>query len=246
MRIFGLSDIGKVRELNEDCFGIVGFVAPSEDVGLAIVADGMGGHKAGEVASDETVRIVSEEFAPHLNNNLAAKNISVLLAAAVQTANSAVQKMASENPERAGMGTTVVAAYVRGGTAYIANVGDSRAYVISNGEISQISIDHSLVEDLIADGLIARSEAREHPRKHVITRAIGSEPDILVDIFEYKCNAGDVLLLCTDGLTEMIDDNEILKIVNASDDVKSAVESLVSKANENGGTDNITVVGVEF
>ncbi|MCL2838211.1 MAG: Stp1/IreP family PP2C-type Ser/Thr phosphatase, partial [Oscillospiraceae bacterium] len=210
------------------------------------VADGMGGHKAGEVASVETIKLISNELQPYIGKDLTAQNIEILMVSAIKNANSLIRKMAAEVPARSGMGTTIVIAYVTEDTAYIANVGDSRAYIV-NDTITQLTRDHSLVEDLIEDGTITRDAAKTHPRKHVITRAIGTDDNILADIFEYKYQAGrDTLLLCSDGLTEMLDDNEIFEIVSGSDDVKIAVENLVNKANELGGVDNITVVGLKF
>ena len=268
MQIFGLSDIGKKRETNEDHFGIVGFSSVAQTsalrgakvddisnldagesgsaVGVAAVADGMGGHKAGEVASGETIKLICDELQPYIGKDLTAQNIEVLMVSAIKNANSLIRKMASEVPTQAGMGTTIVIAYVTEDTAYIANVGDSRAYIV-NDAITQITRDHSLVEDLIDDGTITRDAAKTHPRKHVITRAIGTDDNILADIFEYKYQAGrDTLILCSDGLTEMLDDNEIFEIVSNCDDIKVGIENLVNKANELGGVDNITVVGLKF
>jgi len=247
MQAFGLTDTGRIRETNEDNFAIVGFSDMQQNGGVCVVADGMGGHKAGEVASGETVKIVSNEMQPYIGKDLIAQNIKVLLVSSIKNANTAVRKLAEDAPGRAGMGTTVVAAHITDDAVYIANVGDSRAYIVNADEIKQLTVDHSLVENLIADGTITREEAKTHSRKHVITRAVGTETDILTDVFEYKYKKGrDTLILCSDGLTEMLDDNEIFNITNASEYIKLAVQNLINKANEYGGTDNITVVGVRL
>ena len=247
MQVFGLTDKGRVRETNEDNFAIVGFDGAQPDAGVCVVADGMGGHKAGEVASKETVNIVSKELESYIGKDLISQNIKVLMVSAIKNANTAVRKLAEDSPTRDGMGTTVVSSYVTDDTVYIVNVGDSRAYIVNANEIKQLTTDHSLVENLIADGTITREEAKTHSRKHVITRAIGTEEDILTDVFEYKYQKGaDTLILCTDGLTEMLDDNEIFNIVNSTEYVKIAVQNLINKANELGGTDNITVIGVKL
>jgi len=270
MQVFGLTDKGRVRKTNEDNFAIVGFDGVLQTSvargingqntpdlgagqqslaygGVCVVADGMGGHNAGEIASGETVKIVSSELQSYIGKNLIAQNVKVLMVSGIKNANTMVRKLAEDSPGRDGMGTTVVAAHITDDAVYIANVGDSRAYIVNANEIKQITKDHSLVENLIEDGTITREEAKTHPRKHVITRAIGTDEDILTDVFEYKYQKGrDTLILCSDGLTEMLDDNEIFDIVNANDYIKLAVQSLVNKANQLGGADNITVVGVRL
>ena len=244
VEVCGLTDIGKRRELNEDSYKICGF-ENNEPLGFCILADGMGGHNAGEVASQNTVEIIAEELEVSLKESDDDK-INFNIAAAIDFANSQVYGMSIGNPEQAGMGTTTVIAYVRENNVRIANIGDSRAYAISENEICKITIDHSVVEQLIQKGTISREEARVHPDKNIITRALGTEEFVDADFYDYKPMLGEVILLCSDGLTEMLYEDEIKDIVNKSENLKSAVEKLVATANDNGGVDNITVVAIKF
>lgn len=238
LKTFSITDIGKKRKLNQD------YVYTSErTVGnlpnLFIVADGMGGHNAGDYASKFTVETIVEEI-----RTATEKNPEEILKKAIETANDKVLRMAGENPELEGMGTTVVAATCIGEELHVANVGDSRLYVIGE-KITQVTRDHSLVEEMIRMGGIDRQSARNHPDKNIITRAIGAEDYIDIDFFHVSLSKGDIVLMCSDGLTNMLEDEEIRMILNGQRDIVEKAEQLVKAANNNGGKDNITVVLIE-
>jgi len=241
LEVYGASDKGKVRDLNEDSFCVHGFTR-QEPYGFCVVSDGMGGHNAGEVASQKTVQFVAEE----LLKRPAVDEVPKALNQAVEDANQRVYRMAMANQSQRGMGATLVAAYVCPDEVYIANVGDSRAYACRNRELLQITRDHSVVEELVANGTITKEEARNHPQRNIITRAIGADGLTEADIFEYDYYAGDVLLLCSDGLSTMLTDEEIQEIITQNTDAKTMVTALIDAANAKGGRDNITVVCIRF
>jgi len=238
MRVYSITDIGRRRSSNQD------FIYASEQpVGnlpnLMIVADGMGGHNAGDLASRYTVESIIEFLEKAKGDRPIA-----LLSEAIHYANDCVIEKAATDKALEGMGTTVVAAAVKDGCLYVANVGDSRLYLIDQ-EISQITRDHSLVEEMVRMGEIQRKDARTHPDKNVITRAIGVKAPVRVDFFDVKLEEGDRILLCSDGLTNMVEDAEILEIVRKYHSPKEAACHLVNEANKNGGKDNISVVLAE-
>lgn len=243
IEVFGLSDVGCIRELNEDCYCICGFGDNSER-GFCILADGMGGHNAGEVASQNAVKLIAEEMNRLLESG--EKEIPGQLSRAVSAANTGVYTMASENPIHRGMGTTVVTAFIDDGTAYVANVGDSRAYAVRDDEIVQITTDHSVVSELVMRGTITKEEARLHPQKNIITRAVGTDKSVRTDIFEYNYSPGDVMIICSDGLSTMLDDNRILEIIKSKKTSEDTVNSLIAAAKDEGGLDNITVICIRF
>lgn len=243
VEVFGLSDVGCIRELNEDCYCICGFSDNSER-GFCILADGMGGHNAGEVASQNAVKLIAEEMNRLLESG--EKEIPGQLSRAVSAANTGVYTMASENPIHRGMGTTVVTAFIDDGTAYVANVGDSRAYAVRDDEIVQITTDHSVVSELVMRGTITKEEARLHPQKNIITRAVGTDKSVRTDIFEYNYSPGDVMIICSDGLSTMLDDNRILEIIKSKKTSEDTVNSLIAAAKDEGGLDNITVICIRF
>lgn len=243
VEVFGLSDVGCIRELNEDCYCICGFGDNSER-GFCILADGMGGHNAGEVASQNAVKLIAEEMNRLLESG--EKEIPGQLSRAVSTANTGVYTMASENPIHRGMGTTVVTAFIDDGTAYVANVGDSRAYAVRDDEIVQITTDHSVVSELVMRGTITKEEARLHPQRNIITRAVGTDKSVRTDIFEYNYSPGDVMIICSDGLSTMLDDNRILEIIKSKKTSEDTVNSLIAAAKDEGGLDNITVICIRF
>ena len=235
MKTFSLTDIGLKREVNQD------YVFSTEQAignlpNLFIVADGMGGHKAGDLASQYGTHILVEHV-KH-NQNTGPERI---INEAVQEANHRIAKAAHEDESLQGMGTTVVAATIVDHTLYFANVGDSRLYVI-NDEIRQISKDHSLVEEMVRLGGLNEEEAKHHPDKNIITRAVGVKDKVEPDFFEYSLQNNDIILMCTDGLTNMVENDEIYEIVKNGDDVESTVKELINKANDNGGKDNIGLV----
>lgn len=243
VEVFGLSDVGCIRELNEDCYCICGFGDNSER-GFCILADGMGGHNAGEVASQNAVKLIAEEMNRLLESG--EKEIPGQLSRAVSAANTGVYTMASENPIHRGMGTTVVTTFIDDGTAYVANVGDSRAYAVRDDEIVQITTDHSVVSELVMRGTITKEEARLHPQKNIITRAVGTDKSVRTDIFEYNYSPGDVMIICSDGLSTMLDDNRILEIIKSKKTSEDTVNSLIAAAKDEGGLDNITVICIRF
>ena len=243
VEVFGLSDVGCIRELNEDCYCICGFGDNSER-GFCILADGMGGHNAGEVASQNAVKLIAEEMNRLLESG--EKERPGQLSRAVSAANTGVYTMASENPIHRGMGTTVVTAFIDDGTAYVANVGDSRAYAVRDDEIVQITTDHSVVSELVMRGTITKEEARLHPQKNIITRAVGTDKSVRTDIFEYNYSPGDVMIICSDGLSTMLDDNRILEIIKSKKTSEDTVNSLIAAAKDEGGLDNITVICIRF
>ena len=239
LKTFSITNIGKKRKLNQD------FVYTSEQpVGklpnVFIVADGMGGHKAGDYASKVTVETMVEEIEHSQEEEPAA-----VLEQAIRTANALIRKRAGESPDLEGMGTTVVAATCKGDLLQVANVGDSRLYITNRREIRQITRDHSLVEEMVRMGGIGREEARNHPDKNIITRAVGADDTVKPDFFSVKLADGDMILMCTDGLTNMLEDEEIRMILEGSRDMVEKAQALVEAANEKGGRDNISVILID-
>ena len=238
LKAIAITDIGKKRKRNQD------FVfASKQPVGnlpnLFIVADGMGGHNAGDYASKFTVETIVSEAERSVEEQPA-----TILGKAIETANDKIREEASRNRELAGMGTTVVAAYCKDEVLHVANVGDSRLYVI-NQQMHQITRDHSLVEEMVRLGGIDREAARNHPEKNIITRAIGASRTVDIDFFTVKLTRGDIVLMCSDGLTNMLTDEEILHIIQSEDHICDRADALVKAANENGGMDNIAVILIE-
>lgn len=239
---FGLSDVGCVRELNEDCFCVHGF--KNSDNGFCVLADGMGGHNAGEVASQHAVQFVADDMQRLLSED--DEGIPGRINEAVCSANQKIYTMSCENEVHKGMGTTLVVTFISHGTAYIANVGDSRAYAVRGDEIVQITKDHSIVAELMMSGMITSEEARRHPQKNIITRAVGTDKNVAADVFEYDFAQGDVLIMCSDGLSTMLTDDEIYDIVNKEENSRDTVRRLIDTAKEKGGIDNITVICIRF
>lgn len=230
-----MTDIGRKREINQDYV-----FATDETIGnlpnLLVVADGMGGHRAGDFASKFTVEVLAEEV-----QNSKETHPEAIIGNAIQAANERLLAEAEKDNRLEGMGTTLVAATIMDHVLYFANVGDSRLYLI-NKEIRQLSKDHSMVEEMVRLGGLTEEEAKHHPDKNIITRAIGVKQKVEPDFFEYRLKGGDTILMCSDGLTNMVDDDEIFQIVKSARDIVEAVESLIQRANENGGSDNIGVV----
>jgi serine/threonine protein phosphatase PrpC len=222
------SDTGKKRRRNEDSY----VVSPP----LFAVADGMGGAQAGEVAS-KLAAAALEEMTP--GGESAAETVTAL----IQEANRRVYERAASDPSTSGMGTTMTVAIVEGNDVTIGHVGDSRAYVARDGRLEQLTEDHSLVNELLKSGKLSREEADIHPQRSVITRAVGTDPDVDVDAFTVGAREGDVFLLCSDGLTDMVTDDDILDVVERHrGDLDRVTKALVSAANRGGGEDNITVI----
>lgn len=239
LKTFSVTNIGRKRKLNQD------YVYTSETpVGslpnLFIVADGMGGHRAGDYASKLAVTTMVEAI-----GNMEAGEPAAILGRAVDQANAAVYESAEETPELEGMGTTVVAAVCVKEMLYVANVGDSRLYVINGNEIRQVTRDHSWVEEMVRRGGLEREQARNHPDKNIITRAVGAEETVRTDFFSVRLEEGDLILMCTDGLTNMLEDEEIRMVLDGARDIVEKAQELVRRANENGGRDNISVILIE-
>ena len=235
IKSFSVTDIGRKRKLNQD------FVYSSDEpVGnlpnVYIVADGMGGHQAGDYASKCTVETMVREI-----RGCFEKSPIRILSKAIRIANDQVRKKAREDESLLGMGTTVVAATCLGKYLQVANVGDSRLYII-NDEVRQITRDHSLVEEMVRMGSLGREEARNHPDKNIITRALGAVKDVEVDFFDIRLVPGDILLLCSDGLTNMVSDDKIRDAILTGETLEDAGKKLIFMANDNGGKDNIGVV----
>lgn len=229
-------DIGVTREMNQDYF-----FTSEEPVGnlpnLFIVADGMGGHNAGEFASRYTVETIVKTVSESEK-----KDAVSILEEAISSANSYLLEHARENEGMAGMGTTIVAATVKGSELSVANVGDSRLY-IAGKEMRQITKDHSLVQEMVRMGELDAEKAKSHPDKNIITRAIGAQENVKVDFFEVALKPGEKVMMCTDGLTNMLEDTELFAILSEpGKNLAEKVEKMVNMANQNGGKDNITVV----
>lgn len=237
------TDKGKVRKNNQDSY----FVSEDTELPLFIVADGMGGHKAGEVASNMAVEIVKDFFIEkkeELKKNKV--DISKFIRSAVEKANTIIYKKSIENDEFHGMGTTITMAYIFENKLYIGHVGDSRAYLLRNNKFIQITEDHSLVAEMVKKGSISEEEAECHPQRNIITRAIGTDDEVITDIIVEDIYKDDILLLCTDGLTNMMNDDEIKEILINKIDLQKNCNSLVKKANRLGGIDNVTVIVIKL
>ncbi|SDT42848.1 protein phosphatase [Paenibacillaceae bacterium GAS479] len=233
------SDIGRIRMANEDrsWAGVT-----SGGLTLAIVADGMGGHQAGDVASQLAVDAFREAMEP-LQAGISAEEAQQYLRAAIRRANEVVYDMASRNEQYHNMGTTVVAAlFVEESLLLIGHIGDSRAYRISSGAISLLSEDHTLVNELVRSGQISFEEAAHHPRRNVLTRALGTDEEVELDLQVLDWNSGDMLLLCSDGLSGMVSDEEMLEVACSQASLEEKADRLISMALAAGGDDNITVV----
>ena len=248
----GLSDVGRKRKSNEDSFAISG------DGTLLVVADGMGGHAAGEVAS----RLAVESIERHISGSDPRKEPTIpasfrspvggevglpaparRVLNAIRLANQEIVRSVRKDSSMRGMGTTVVIAHILGSHAYIGSVGDSRAYLVRDGALRQLTSDHTLVNEQVRAGALSSQEARRHPARNILTRAVGSQEDVEPDLIEEDLHSGDLLLLCSDGLTTMVEDGEILKTVLAhGDDPAAGCRALVDLANDHGGDDNVTVI----
>ena len=238
IKSFSVTDIGRKRKLNQD------FVYSSDEAvgnlkNVYIVADGMGGHQAGDYASKCTVETMVREI-----KGCFEQSPIRILSRAIRIANDQVRRKAREDESLYGMGTTVVAATVLGKYLQVANVGDSRLYII-NEEVRQITRDHSLVEEMVRMGGLDREAARNHQDKNIITRAIGARDTIEIDFFHEELKSGDLILMCSDGLTNMLEDEEIGRILKTPGTIEERAERLIDAANQNGGRDNIAVILID-
>ncbi|HZK01157.1 MAG TPA: Stp1/IreP family PP2C-type Ser/Thr phosphatase [Tissierellaceae bacterium] len=242
MKVYGLTDNGLSRENNQDSL----FVSDSEDLPLFMVADGMGGHNAGEIASNIAVDTIKNNFYKKKKNLESKVRIIDTIGESIYEANKKVYLEAIRRPNCSGMGTTLTMAYIFDNNIYIGHIGDSRAYHIRDNNIMQITEDDSLVNELIKNGSITKEEAMNHPQKNVITKALGTSIDIEIDVQTKEYEDGDFLVICSDGLSNMVKEKDILKTIRIEKDVKSACETLVDHAKKNGGLDNITLIIIEF
>lgn len=238
LRTCSLTDIGQRRTMNQD------FVFTSESMvgkllNLFVVADGMGGHNAGDIASTYTV----EQLIIAIKNSNETE-VSKIFEDAIIKANFELRKKAAQSQHLQGMGTTLVVASLYRNTLYVANVGDSRLYVIGD-EIRQITRDHSLVEEMVRLGELDKEQAKTHPDKNIITRAIGASDEVKIDVFEYQIKQGDIILLCSDGLSNMMEDQDIFMIMSKEENISKKAKELIDLANDNGGKDNIAVIIIE-
>ncbi|MGH7584485.1 MAG: Stp1/IreP family PP2C-type Ser/Thr phosphatase [Gemmatimonadales bacterium] len=232
------TDVGVVRSGNEDTYLM------ANDRGLFIVADGMGGHAAGEVASEMAARIIAEEFRPVRGMN--DDELMSRLVAAIRAANDAIFQRTLHEHDKRGMGTTTTVLDLLPRRYLIGHVGDSRAYMLRGGVLTQLTKDHSYVQEQVDAGRLTPEEARVHPYANVITRCVGSSNDVVPDLYIGTLEAGDLLLLASDGLTGMLDDEDVRRIMTANLDLEPMVDALIASANERGGLDNVTAILVRI
>lgn len=238
MKIYSKTDVGRKREINQDAFYVGEF---DNGAAFAVVCDGMGGAKSGNVASEKAATVISEYIVKSYSPKMGSVAIENLLRAAVQSANSEVYELSHSGEDFEGMGTTAVVALVVDNLAHIVHVGDSRAYLVTATEIEQLTIDHSIVQAMVSKGEISAEEAKNHPRKNIITRAVGAEKDVMCDYNIVLKPDNATLLLCTDGLSNPVDEQTLFETVKNTP-AELCAETLVNKANEAGGPDNITAV----
>ncbi len=225
------TDIGKTREINEDSYIANG--------NMFAVADGMGGHKAGEIASSLALKVLSKNINPE-------KDMKKNLSSSIRKANKTVYRESLSDPKKYGMGTTLTVLIPKNDKVYIGHIGDSRAYLLRNLELTQLTEDHSLVAQMVKEGRLTTREAKLHPLRSVITQALGAKAITKPDIFTLSIKNGDKLLLATDGVTSMLADSEILKVIIQDREPQTLCDLLVEAANKEGGSDNITVILIEF
>jgi protein phosphatase len=259
--VFGHTDVGRTREHNEDSFVIVDLDAddasPPDSVrtrtvgprgALFMVADGLGGAAAGEIASELAVNTVQEELRERWvkAGGRSADDFASAIKAATEAANGRIYSYAVEHPESRGLGTTATLAGLLGDTLYLAQVGDSRAYLVRDGVARQITRDQSLMQRLVDAGELTQDEAERSERRNIILQALGPEPSVKIDLTHQRLSRGDVLVLCTDGLSGLVRTEEIAEVITQIPDLAAACRELVDRANEQGGTDNITVIAARF
>lgn len=241
MKIIAKTDIGLVRSTNEDTYTIV---KKDDQNFLAFVCDGMGGHLGGSYASSKTVEMLADAF-NKLDENKPIKNVGVWLFESLEKINSFIYQQSISNENLRGMGTTVSGVIMYKGELFYAHIGDSRIYIYDNKNIDQITTDHTYVNSLLLNGLITFRQAAKHPKRHVLTNALGIKQDVSVDIGQVKIKENQSLLICSDGLHNMLDERKLRKLLNEEISVEEKAEKLKDKALENGGLDNITLIILE-
>lgn len=238
---FGIStDKGLTRSINQDYYGLI--KAEGNIPNTFIIADGMGGHNAGEVASKLSVELALSYIKEHFSTNMNKEEMKSKLEEMMKYVNTKVYNASWEKKENAGMGTTLTVVMLLNDSMLIAHVGDSRVYLLRNNELEQITNDHSYVGELLRNGSITKEEARNSSKKNVLTRAIGCYKDVDIDVYSNDVKNNDRILMCTDGLTNMVDDDHIKDVLLSKDKPQEITEYLIAKANENGGTDNTTII----
>ncbi len=237
MKIFGQTDKGLKRNDNQDYFE---YHLLNDTTAFAVLCDGMGGANAGNVASSIAVKTVCRYIKSSYQPNLSSMAIENLLRSAVLSANAEIYKESLKSPDYKGMGTTIVVAFIKNSVMYVLHVGDSRAYIMSNGSLKQLTVDHSMVQSLVDSGQITQEEARVHPKKNIITRALGVNESVAADIDIYDLSDDSVVLLCSDGLSNFMSEDSVKKELMLIDD--SITQRLINGANDGGGGDNITAV----
>lgn len=242
MKFYSKTDIGRKRYTNQDAVngGII-----SDDLAWTVVCDGMGGTNGGDIASCLAVDVISKNIMEHLKENQSREYIIDLMKSSIETANTVIFEESKRDENLIGMGTTVVLGVISEGILYVVHAGDSRAYLIRGLEIKQISVDHSMVQQMVDSGEITLKEARNHCQKNIITRALGIEPNVKTDFNVVELKDKDVVLLCTDGLSNHLEDEEICKL-SFQESLKEISESLINKCNSRGGKDNITVSLIRY
>lgn len=240
MKISAKSDVGVVRQNNQDCYLAGEF---SDGTVWALVCDGMGGANGGNIASETAAKTVSDKLSFGYHEAMNDNSIKNLIVSAIEAANATVFSRSLSDSALKGMGTTIVLVIIKSGTLYLAHVGDSRIYLITKDSIHRLTTDHSVVQLMLDRGEITSEEAKDHPQKNVITRALGVDDSIRIDFSQEIFDDGDLVLLCSDGLTNFVDESTIFELCNTCNSYELA-DILVDKANENGGGDNITVVTV--
>ncbi len=241
MKLFGLTDIGLVRRDNQDSYAIR---VLDDELAIAVVCDGMGGALAGNVASAVAVEAFAAALEDACREGIPPdrERKQELLRSACRTANAQVFKLSAHNPEYRGMGTTLVAALILSHEVYIVNVGDSRCYLLRGGELKQLTLDHSVVQTLVNNGSITPEQARTHPRKNLITRAVGIEDKVESDPYHFDRQEGDVILLCSDGLSNVVDGTSLAELLTCHPDPEECCRALLARAVEQGAPDNVTAV----
>lgn len=238
INVFSKTDIGRVRKVNQDA---VKTEVISDNLAWSVVCDGMGGQAGGDIASNIAVIMISKFLSDNLSELKTSDEIKSVIYEAVSSANQAIYLKSEKDKNLKNMGTTVIVCVVSMNKLYVAHMGDSRAYLISDDEITQITTDHSMVQEMLDNGKLTIEEARNHPQKNIITRALGVNPEIKLEYNTLDIKRGNIILSCTDGLTNTVEEQDIYKICKKCNNKEEAVGKLISKGNKNGGNDNITV-----
>ncbi len=238
INVFSKTDIGRVRKVNQDA---VKTEVISDNLAWSVVCDGMGGQAGGDIASNIAVIMISKFLSDNLSELKTSDEIKSVIYEAVSSANQAIYLKSEKDKNLKNMGTTVIVCVVSMNKLYVAHMGDSRAYLISDDEITQITTDHSMVQEMLDNGKLTIEEARNHPQKNIITRALGVSPEIKLEYNTLDIKKGNIILSCTDGLTNTVEEQDIYNICKKCDNKEEAVGKLISKGNKNGGNDNITV-----